>query len=145
MLRGKHIAASLAAVVLACVAGTAAADAVKYRQSVMKSVGGHMGALNHIARGNVPHTGHLLAHATALEASLGMAPEAFKEKSMEGETNVTEEIWSDWAGFESKANDATQAAAAVVRAVETSGDVAAALKELGATCGGCHKAYREKN
>ena len=122
----------------------ASADAIKYRQAVMKAVGGHMGSMGQIIKGQVDHKSHLAPHAKAMAATLALTLEAFEEKTMGGETRALDKIWADWSGFEAKANDAVKAAQALVTAAESGGDVGAAMKGLGKTCGGCHKPYRKK-
>ena len=144
MFRSKTIATSIMALVLACAAGAASADAVKYRKAVMKGIGGHMGAMSQIAKGNVSHAGHMLVHAKALEATIRLAKAAFKDKALDETSTATDKVWSDWSGFAKKADAASKAANVLVRTLENSGDVGAAMKGLGKSCGGCHKAYRKK-
>lgn len=62
------------------------------------------------------------------------------------ETKAKPEIWSDRAGFE-KANAAFVAAAEKLAAAAKAGDkdtFAAAFKDVGQTCGGCHKVYKAR-
>lgn len=62
------------------------------------------------------------------------------------ETKAKPEIWSDRAGFE-KANAAWIASAGKLEEAAKSGDkaaFAAAFKETGAACGGCHRAYKAR-
>lgn len=139
----RLIAGTLGAV-CAAIVSTAQADPIVYRQSVMKVNGGHMGAMAQIVGDKVPHGAHLLAHAQGLATSVGMVKEAFMEKANSDKSAALDEIWSDWDGFAAKADDAQKAADALVRTIESNGDVAAARKELGAACGACHKAFRQK-
>ena len=61
-------------------------------------------------------------------------------------TKVKKEIWSDRAGFEKAAANFYAAAdklATLAQADDKAG-FAAQFKEVGGTCGACHRAYRER-
>lgn len=69
----------------------------------------------------------------------------FSEGAGGDHSRAKPEIWSDWNGFVEKANDFEQAGVRLSRAM-AQGDieqVSEALKAVRATCGGCHKPYRE--
>lgn len=121
--------------------------AIKYRQSVMKSVGGHTGAIYQIVKNDNPNKSHLQAHAGALHDLMGMAASAFRPKTSGGKTRAKANIWIDAPGFESALNDARAAASAFESAVSSGNDAAIAekLDTLLGTCKGCHREYREKN
>lgn len=138
---------AIVAMVLSAVSGLAIAadaDAIKYRRTVMKGVGAHMGAMGQIMKGMAPHKAHLAAHARSLEATVNLTADAFKAKTSGGDTTALDKVWSDWDGFMAKAKDSSKAANVLVRTIENDGDVGAAMKALGKTCGGCHKPYRKK-
>jgi cytochrome c556 len=62
------------------------------------------------------------------------------------DTKAKPEIWSDWAGFE-KADAAFVTASEKLEEAAKSGDkaaFAAAFKDVGATCGGCHRNYKAR-
>ena len=120
------------------------AEALKYRQTVMKGVGAHMGAMGQIAKGEAEHPMHLVKHARAIEGNLSMVVDAFAMKTSGGETAALDKIWSDWDEFKAKAAEAEKAANVLVHTIENKGDVAAAMKTLGSACGGCHKAFRKQ-
>ncbi|MDH3315724.1 MAG: cytochrome c [Gammaproteobacteria bacterium] len=119
---------------------------IKYRQSIMKSVGGHTGAIYEIVKNNNPNKDHLKRHASALDDLMGMVQAAFKRQTSGGKTRAKAEIWSDAAGFSNAASDAEAASGAFVAATESGndGEIAKKLDELLDTCKGCHKNYREK-
>ncbi len=131
-------------------AGVVAAEddegAIKYRQSIMKSVGGHTGAIYEIVKNDNPNKGHLKAHASALHDLMHMAEAAFKRQTSGGKTRAKAEIWSDAAGFNNAANDAVAASSAFETAADSGndGEIAEKLDALLDTCKGCHKNYREK-
>ena len=52
----------------------------KYRQSVMKSIGGHMASMGAILKNQV-HMDDLVVHANGLAGLAGIAPEVFPEGS----------------------------------------------------------------
>ncbi|GAB4348808.1 MAG: cytochrome c [Gammaproteobacteria bacterium] len=146
----RRKALGLGMVLSLAVAGTAIADSegvIKYRQGVMKSLAGHMGAMAMIVRGKVDYGANLGEHARGLHALTRMVPALFPEGSDFGETGALPEIWKKPDDFRSKAEAAEQAAARLAE-VAASGDrsaVGAAFKEVGKSCKGCHESYREKN
>lgn len=120
---------------------------IKYRQAMMKAVGGHMSASSQILRGKVSVDGDLAMHARALAGLNANLTRLFPEGSDFGETKAKEAIWEDWAKFEQAANAARDATAAFAEAA-ASGDTAqikAAHKDVGKSCKGCHKDFRQKD
>ena len=71
----------------------------------------------------------------------------FPEGSDFGETKATEAIWADWAKFEQAADAAKDATAAFAAAVADgdSAKIAAAHKDVGQACKGCHEDFRQKD
>ena len=138
--------------VLALLAGSLvhadeAENYIKYRQAMMKAIGGHMGAATQIVRGKVLPAGHLAMHAKALAELTADLPSLFPEGSDFGETQAKPEIWEQWDKFEQAAGAAKTATAQFADAV-AGGDqatIAAAHKKVGEACKGCHKHYREKD
>ena len=132
---------------LGLAAGPASANeaAVKYRQSVMSALGGHMGAIVAIVKGQVDHKDHLAGHADAIAAIGKMAKDIFPEDSMEGaDTRALPAIWEKPEDF-AKAVSAFETASANFAKAASGGDMAAvgaALGQLGQSCGGCHKPFR---
>ncbi len=135
---------------LACAAGVQAEEPenyIKYRQAVMKAIGGHTGAASQIIRGKVAPEGHLLMHALALAELNRNLAKLFPEGSDFGETRAKAEIWDEWAKFE-QAAQASEKAAADFSAAAAGGDtrqIANAFKAVGKGCKGCHKDFREKD
>lgn len=121
-------------------------DIIKYRQAVMKSQGGHMGAAAQIIKGKVDFGSDLQYHATALAASSTGLAKLFPKGSDFGETRAKTEIWTNAAEFEKASKDAENKASAFLAAAK-SNDTAAIAKtfgDLSETCKGCHKKFREK-
>lgn len=140
----------LSAVTLMGISGVQAEEAenyIKYRQVVMKAIGGHTGAASQIVRGKVTPEGDLLMHAKALAELNSNITRLFPEGSDFGETKAKEEIWAQWDKFEQAAGNAEKATAAFSEAV-TGGDaaqIAKAFKDVGKSCKGCHKDFRVKD
>ncbi|MBT3306197.1 MAG: cytochrome c [Alphaproteobacteria bacterium] len=137
-------------VLLAFVAMPALAQeegAIKHRQSVMKAVGGHMGAMAAILKGQVPFTKDLKGHAHAMAELAKIAARVFPEGSDFGETRAKEDVWSKPKEF-AKVVQAFITESAKLAKVSEGGDMAAfgaQFKAMGKNaCGACHKAFREK-
>ncbi|MDP6952148.1 MAG: cytochrome c [Alphaproteobacteria bacterium] len=123
------------------------ANIIKYRRNVMAAIGGNMGNLAMVAKGNISFAGNLAANARAIREGLGQAGQWFPEGTDTGETNALPKIWQDMPGFEQAMKDSIAAADDMIAAAET-GDmqtVIGGLGALGKTCKGCHEEYRKKN
>lgn len=138
---------------LACVTITPLAQAgnaenyIKYRQAVMKAIGGHMGASSQIVRGKVSPPGALALHAKALADLNADLAALFPAGSDFGETQSRESIWEDFAAFQAKADETRDATAAFAAAVAggNSDDIRAAQRSVGKSCKGCHEDFRRKD
>ena len=123
--------------------------AVKYRQAVMKAIGGHMGAIAAVVKGEVGHGPHVANHARGIKDMSLIVDDIFPANSTfdnYNKTNALPAIWKEPEKFK-KAVDAFKAAAADFERVAESGDkgaIAAGLGALGKSCGGCHKPFRHK-
>ena len=141
--------ASLAVIVLGfSVSGPALADGheIKFRKSIMKSVGGTMGGLVGVLKkqASAEYAAPLAANMSNLaQISVGIFPEG----SDFGETGALPAIWEKPAEFK-KAIEAFQMAAANLSKVAASGDMTAfggAFGALGKSCKGCHTNFRQKH
>jgi cytochrome c556 len=121
-------------------------DSIKYRQSVMKAISGHMGGAAAIIKGKVPYKDDLVAHVTALNETTKVLPNAFKQKTSGGKTRAKPEIWENSADFQQKIKNLQMAAADFLAAAKSGGAEAAGAKmrAVGDACGACHKKYRAK-
>lgn len=120
---------------------------IKYRQAMMKAIGGHMGASTQILRGRVPEQQDLVMHARALADLSKDLTRVFPEGSDFGETQAKIEIWDNWDDFKAAANQARDATAAFAEAAAT-GDMAKAAqaqRKVGESCKGCHEDFRRKD
>lgn len=123
-------------------------NVIKYRQAVMKAIGGHMASIAGVVKGEVSYTDHVAIHANSINSMSKAVTAVFPKGTDNGsyKTAALPKIWEDWAGFE-KAAQALDTASANLASVAASGDkqkLAAAFGDLGKACGGCHKPYRVK-
>jgi len=122
---------------------------IKYRQAVMKAVGGHMGSMKLILKGQGGNKNDLAGHAHAMAELAKVALHVFPKGSskMEGPTGALDAIWDKPDEFK-EVQAAFVAESAKLAEVAKTGDIKAAAKQLGAmgkkACGGCHKPFREK-
>jgi len=123
--------------------------AIKARQGFMQVVVWEAGPLFGMAKGEVPYDAERAAgNATNLNALIQydvgrLFIEGTSKEDRPGKTRALADIWAKPADFQ-KAMDAWRAAAAVVAAEAGKGQeaLAAAVGEMGKTCGGCHKPFR---
>lgn len=127
---------------LVALAASASEGEVSYRETTMKAIGGHMGAIVGIIRGEVPHTDHLATHASAMADLAEIAPTLFPESSKGGD--ALDAIWEDSEDFASKLNAFKEATAAFETAAESGerGEIMGAFRGVGQACKGCHDDYR---
>ena len=125
------------------------AQLIAYRQSIMKAIGGHMGAIAMVAKGDVSFTDQVTFHALAInEMSKHLTP-LFPVGSGKdaGETRALPIIWEKWDEFEAAAETLGTESAKLAE-VAQGGDLAAIAAQTGELgnkgCGGCHKTFREK-
>jgi len=134
-------------------AGDAEPDAaIKYRKSVMSAVGGHIGGLVAILKGDVDQPDSLATHADgfAVAATHSVTSAAF-EQNTDGaggeETTATGKIWEDWARFD-EALKAMETAALDIQTAAANGELTSfdQLKPALKQCGFCHResGFREK-
>jgi cytochrome c556 len=147
-IRNAITAGLLAAVLGVGLVGTASADGaanIKYRQAHMKALGGHMGALAAVIKGQAGSKEHVAGHAKAIAAIGTIMGDLFPADSAKGETTAKPEIWSKPDDFR-KAVVAFAAASTKLGAAAGSdlNAVKAAFGGVGKSCGGCHKPFRVK-
>jgi cytochrome c556 len=146
-----RLMSALAAVGVLFLSAPAFADAeadeaqIKYRQTLMSGIGADMGGISAILKNRLKLPGHVASHAEQIALSAKLVAAAFKQPLSGGATDAKPEIWRDWAGFEEAIADLDAAANALAAAAAGSdpGAIGPAVKGLGKSCGGCHKAYRK--
>lgn len=126
--------------------------AIKARQGFMQVVGWEAGPLFGMAKGDVAYDADTAkAHAANMQALTHYAfPSLFLAGTSKGDrpgkTRAEAKVWEDMAGFEKAMADFAAAADGLVKvAGNGQQELAAAVGELGKSCGGCHKPYRAKD
>jgi cytochrome c556 len=122
-----------------------AAEPQEVREGLMKKIGGSIGALGAIAKGDKPYDAPVVkASLTTISTSIKAFPNQFPEGSI-GTSEASPKIWENKADFEAKA--ASLGADADMLLAQLPADqagVAAAVGKLGPHCGDCHQVYRVK-
>ena len=120
---------------------------IKYRQNVMKSTAGHMGAIVDILKNGLPLEAHVSDHARSMLQNSRMTLSMFPKGSGKGRTKAKLAIWENWSKFESAVKDFERESAKLAKVAE-SGDIEALAKQVratGKTCGGCHRNFRKRD
>ena len=120
---------------------------IKYRQNVMKSTGGHMGAIVDILKNGLPLESHVSDHARSILQNSRMTLSMFPKGSGKGRTKSKQSIWENWSEYESAANNFERESAKLAEVAE-SGDMEALAKQVratGKTCSGCHRNFRKRD
>lgn len=135
------------------VAPTALADdapqaVADYRHSVMDATKYHMKAASQIVKGEISRPDDLVGHARALNDTAKMWDTVFPAGTGPDKvkTDTLPSVWEKWDTFV-KANDAFEKATGELLAAAEKKDMAAAgaaMKALGASCGGCHDDFRKE-
>ncbi|ONG47742.1 hypothetical protein BKE38_22740 [Pseudoroseomonas deserti] len=122
---------------------SAQADPIAERKAGFKRMGGHLEAIKALLD-NPAGLRAEAGRAADMQAFFGGLPALFPPGSDKGETRALPAVWSDRAGFEAAAGGATAAAAKLQQAMAggDTGAAAGAFRELGASCGTCHRGYR---
>lgn len=118
---------------------------IKYRQSVMSTIGTNMGAIGDILKNQLDMPGAIENHATQMATAAALIAPAFKQRIIEGATDAKPEIWRDWEKFERAITAYENAARRLATAAAGSDPkaVGVAMRGLGKRCGGCHKPFRK--
>ena len=120
---------------------------IKYRQNVMKSTAGHMGAIVDILKNGLPLADHIVDHARSIQQNSKMTLAMFPKGSGLGDTKAKPVIWENWSKFESAVKAFVRESAKLAKVAE-SGDMEALAKQVratGKTCGGCHRNFRKRD
>nr|WP_298100004.1 cytochrome c [uncultured Shinella sp.] len=146
-MKFKTLAAAAALAVIGAGAVVAADEPQVVRQEMMKKVGGAMGALAGIAKGEKPYDAEIVkASLTTMSEVAKAFPEQFPAGSETGhETEASPKIWEQMDDFKAHAAKLGADADAVLASLPADqAGVAAALGTIGKNCGGCHEVYRVK-
>lgn len=130
------------------------ANVIKYRQSTMKAIGGHMGALAAMAKGEVSFTDDAFGHAHAIHQMSQnldrLWPAGTGKGEVEGvETRALADIWHQGEKFQ-QAIDRLQTESKALTDLTEGGNFeqAAFAQQVGKmgkeACGNCHDTFREE-
>ena len=149
MLKKTTLAACAALMTVSLSAPAAIASdegEIKYRKSVMKAVGGHMGAIAGILKQETGNAANLQVHTEGMLQLSTITASLFPKGSDFGDTTVLPKVWEKPDEFAAAVKQ-FEDAAKVMAAAGRSGDmkqVGAAMGELGKSCKNCHENFREK-
>ena len=150
-MRKRTLLKAVSMLLLIIVCGTVSfADShgiIKYRQNVMKSVSGHMGAIVDILKNHLPLKDHIVDHARSILQISRMTLSMFPEGSGKGRTKSKQVIWEKWPEFETAASNFERESLKLVE-IAQSGDMETLSKQVrttGKTCSGCHRNFRKRN
>ncbi len=117
------------------------------RQKQMKAVGGALGALGGIAKGEKPYEAATVTAAlTTISTTMKAFPNQFPAGTESGaDSEAAPAVWQNPKDFHAKAEKLAAEADKLLAAVPADqAGVGAAMKALGGTCGDCHQTYRMK-
>lgn len=136
-------------------AGMAAADghldgAIKARKALMQLYAFNLGQLGAMAKGEAEFdakvaaaaANNLLAAATMDQSA--MWPQGSDSTAMPGKTIAKAEIWTTYPAVVEKGKALSDAATKLAGMVGDLDSLRAGIGAAGASCGGCHKEFREK-
>ena len=128
-----------------CAGAVFAAGEVEKREGMMKQIGGSMGALAAISKGQKPYDADVVkAAVTAISTNAKAFPDQFPPGSEAGSA-AAPAIWENFEDFKAKAAKLGADADTVLANLPTDeAGVTTAMKTLGADCGTCHQTYRLK-
>lgn len=123
-------------------------EAITYRNRVMDGIRASMGSMGDILKGKVAYNDLMVNYAKTMHEYSQTVTTIFKQdtRGAEKKNRAKDEIWEKWADFEQKSQEFVDASAAMVAAAESKdmAKMGAAMKNLGQSCGSCHKPFRAK-
>ena len=151
-MRRKITSAVIATVLTAALATQISAepsaeDAYKYRESIMTSLKGHVGAISMMTRGLAGNPRHLSSHAEAIANLSAELSSIFPEGSNVEHSEALPIIWEEPEKFAEAVARAEKAMAAIAVAASDNNveAVGRAFRNLGEACKGCHDRYRKEH
>ena len=129
--------------------GAGPEDVIKARVTHMKEIGGAFKAIMDELKTPTPNADVVKTSAAKINLLVQQIPNWFpKGTGPESgfKTHAKAEIWLTPVDFKAAADRAAAASAGLVKAASIGTDAATlgpAIKDLGGSCGGCHKAFKE--
>ncbi len=122
-------------------------ESVSYRKSMMTAIGGHLGAVAHIIRGQLTEfQPHLEKQSLLMLQTFQLVPSTFMENTRRAQSYSKQEIWDQPQKFK-QALIATENALIELNKVSRKHDwkiLAKQLNRVRKTCKDCHKNFRIK-
>ena len=139
----------LAAAALCLIGATAVVSAENQhdnREAAMKKIGGAMGGLAAIAKGETEYDAEVVKTSlTTIKETITVFPTYFPPGSEKDDEAASPKIWENKADFEAKAAKlAADADALLAQLPADKAAVGAAMGTLGKDCAACHESYRIK-
>jgi cytochrome c556 len=121
---------------------------VKYRQSVMKSLGAHMSSMSLVVKKKVSRRTQLAAHAEAIRGLCADIPALFPAGTSTDKvpTAALPAVWKQPQKFAASSQSLERESAKLV-ALARKGDVRgfdAQFEKVSATCNACHETFRQR-
>ncbi|MGX9351524.1 c-type cytochrome [Shimia sp. W99] len=114
---------------------------VMARMDAMSAIGKATQTLGDMARGKIPlHQAKARMARDTLSLNAAKIPDLFENPATDPKSEALPAIWEDWSDFAGRAETMEQAALALD--FTDRGTLSTTMRDLGATCGGCHKRYR---
>lgn len=142
----KRILAAGAICLMAVTAVVAAENMHDSRKAAMKKIGGAMGGLVAIAKGQKPYDAATVKDSlTTISETIKVFPTYFPAGSENDDKIASPKIWENMDDFKAHAAKlGSDAEALVAQLPADQAAVGAALQTLGKDCGACHQTYRLK-
>ena len=115
------------------------------REQMMKQIGGSVGALGAIAKGDKPYDAEVVKKSlTTISTNIKAFPDQFPAGS-DANSEAAPAIWTNNADFRAKAAKLGSDADTLLASLPADqAGVQKAVQTLGADCGSCHQTYRLK-
>lgn len=109
----------------------------------MSGISDHVKVIGRMTKGETPFdAAEVDAALTAIEAAAGDIPALFERPATDPKSEASPDIWDNFDDFEAKAADLETLVSERVGAVESEGDLAPLMRDLGAACKACHSDYK---
>lgn len=142
----KRVLAAAALCLLGATAVVSAENQGENREAAMKKIGGAMGGLSAIAKGEKDYDAEVVKMSlTTIKGTITVFPTYFPAGSEKDSDEASPKIWENKTDFEAKAAKlASDADALLAQLPADKAAVAAAMGTLGKDCAACHETYRIK-
>jgi cytochrome c556 len=146
IMNWKAVATALAVAGMAFGSVVAQDGTHEAREALMKKIGGSVGALTAISKGQKPYDAEAVKAAlTTISETAKVFPDQFKPGTETGDKAASPKIWENMDDFKARAGKLGSDAETILAQLPAdSAGVGTALQMLGKNCAGCHQTYRLK-